>query len=368
MKTVKFFLFLIFGLLPASGVPAQNVKKEDDEVIRVETQLVNVPAVVTDKTGRPLLNLTAANFVVFEDGKKQDIAEFSTTSAPFEVALLLDTSGSTRADLQLIQSAAQGFINSLRPGDRVAIIAYTTAATPEEHAVSEVVADLTDQRETLKTVLDNVRTSHGTPYYDSLVQVLEKVFDKKPEDQFRGRRALVALTDGVDSNSSLEYEAVKAQFVRAGLTCYFVKVDTREYFEDKVLGDCHSSLWFSKTQLRRYYNKFYPQAHFERIYDFCQIGEFERLDISKKLYQLADTEMTDLARTSGGKVFPIADLRGAKAAFDKVAEEIGTKYSIGYYSGNESKDGAFRKISVQLKGLAPGAIVRAREGYAAPKN
>jgi Ca-activated chloride channel homolog len=369
MKTAEVLLLLIFFLSTALFVSAQTDKKDDDEVLKIETQLVEVPVVVTDKTGRALLDLKAANFTVLEDGRKQDLAGFSTASAPFEVALLLDTSGSTRADLELIKASAQSFINSLRPGDRVSIIAYRTDGPPEnEHAASEVLQDLTDQREALKTALDNVKTSHGTPYYDSLVQVVEKVFSQRPQEQFRGRRALVALTDGVDSNSVNEFEAVRTGLGKAGLSSYFIKVDTREYFEDKVLGDCHSSLWFSRAQLKRYYNKFYPQANFERIYDFCMIGEFERLDITKKLYQLADTEMNDLAKVSGGEVFPIADLRGAKAAFDRVAHEIGTKYSLGYYSDNEKKDGSYRKISVQIKGLPPGGVVRAREGYNAPKN
>lgn len=367
MKTVKICLLLAWAIGLAAGLPAQTVKKEDDEeMIRIETQLVDVPIVVTDKTGRPLLDLKSVNFVVYEDGKKQDIADFATTSAPFEVALLLDTSGSTRADLQLIRSAAENFIASLRPGDRVSIISYRSEKTGR--AVSEVLLNLTDQRDALKTALEEVKTSSGTPYYDSLVQVVEKVFDKKPLDQFRGRRAVVALTDGVDSNSSAEFEAVKARLEKGGIVCYFIQVDTRDYFENNVLGDCHSSLWFSQAQIRRYYDKFYPAGNMEKIYDFCRIGQFERLDISKKLYKLADTEMKDLARASGGKVFAIADLRGAKAAFDKVAQEIGTKYSLGYYSDNETRDGAFRRIRVELKGLPAGAMVRAREGYNAPKN
>ena len=369
MKIARIFLLAIFALGAAWTTSAQTDKKEEDEVIRVETQLIDVPVVVTDKAGRPLLNLKSANFVLYEDGKKQDISDFATTSAPFEVALLLDTSGSTRADLQLIQSAAQGFISSLRPGDRVSIIAYRTDGPEgQERAASEVLLGLTDQRDEMKAALDAMRTSNGTPYYDSLAQVVEKVFEKKPEDQFRGRRALVALTDGVDSNSNAQFDAVKSQLAKAGLICYFIQVDTRDYFESKVLGDCHSSLWFSRAQIQRYYNKFYPQASFERIYDFCKIGEFERLDISKKLYQIADVEMKDLARSSGGQVFPIADLRGAKTAFDKVAQEIGTKYSLGYYSDNEARNGAYRMISVQLKGLPAGTMVRAREGYVAPKN
>ena len=64
------------------------------------------------------------NFIIYEDGQKQTIANFGTTEAPFEIALLLDTSGSTRADVDLIRQAANAFINALRPGDRVAIVAF----------------------------------------------------------------------------------------------------------------------------------------------------------------------------------------------------------------------------------------------------
>jgi Ca-activated chloride channel family protein len=72
-----------------------------------------------------------------------------------------------------------------------------------------------------------------------------------------------------------------------------------------------------------------------------------------------------LAKTSGGKVFPVADLSEARAAFKSVADEIGTKYSLGYYSSNEKRDGSYRKIRVELKGVPAGTTVRAREGYTA---
>ena len=125
MRLRILFLVLLIGSLGSYSTLAQDKKPaEKDEVIKVETQLVEVPVVITDRTGRPLLNLKQNNFLVYEDGKPQEILDFSTAAAPFEVALLLDTSGSTRADLQLIQRAAENFISSLRPGDRVALIAF----------------------------------------------------------------------------------------------------------------------------------------------------------------------------------------------------------------------------------------------------
>jgi Ca-activated chloride channel family protein len=104
----------------------------------------------------------------------------------------------------------------------------------------------------------------------------------------------------------------------------------------------------------------------ERTDDFCKLGDFERLAVSKKLYEIADLEMSTLAKTSGGRVFPVSDLSEARSAFRSVAEEIGTKYSLGYYSTNDKRDGTYRKIKVELKGVPPGSVVRAREGYTAP--
>jgi Ca-activated chloride channel homolog len=95
------------------------------------------------------------------------------------------------------------------------------------------------------------------------------------------------------------------------------------------------------------------------------MGPFERMDISRTLYQLARREMDALARESGGKSFPVAELRDARRAFRQVAEEIGTQYSLGYYSTNAARDGGFRTIRVQVRGV-PNAQVRAREGYRAP--
>ena len=106
------------------GTKPQEV--DEGDVVRVETQMVSVPAVVTNNSGRPLVGLRAENFALFENGKQQRITNFATTEAPFEIALLLDTSGSTRADVALIRQAATAFIDALRAGDRVAIVGFNS--------------------------------------------------------------------------------------------------------------------------------------------------------------------------------------------------------------------------------------------------
>jgi Ca-activated chloride channel family protein len=364
-----FFLLLILSAGFATEVFAQDKNTEEDEVLRVETQLVDVPVEITDKNGKPILNLKQSNFIVYEDGKRQDVTDFSATTAPFEVALLLDTSGSARSELPLIQRAAENFVNSLRPGDRVSIVSFKSGRDGGKAiSVSEVLTELTDDRIKLKNVIKTINVSNGTPYYDGLLQVVERVFGGQPEEKFRGRRALVALTDGVDSTSAGGFDEVREQFSQAGIVSYFIQIDTREFFEENLLGDCQSAMRFSAAQIRRYYRTFYPKSKVEKISGFCALGDFERLDISKRLYELADMEMNMLAKSSGGKVFPVADLSEARTAFSKVAQEIGTKYSLGYYSTNEKRDGSYRKIKVELKGVPVGVTVRAREGYTAPAN
>src|SRR5205814_3702324 len=180
---------------------AEEVSEGD--VVRVETQLVTVPAVVTDRTGHPLTALRAENFVVFEDGKAERLTNFATTEAPFEIALLLDTSGSTRVELGLIRDAANAFISALRSGDRVAVVAFNNEpGTAGPIASVDVLSALTDKRTVLRTAVANLGTSNGTPFYDALLRIGDQVFHDPPTDQFRGRRAVVALTDGVDSTSN----------------------------------------------------------------------------------------------------------------------------------------------------------------------
>lgn len=342
------------------------VAQTDDETIRVETQLIDVPVVVTDRAGKPLLNLKKANFQIFEDGKPQEIEEFATTAAPFEVALLLDTSGSTRADLALIQRAASEFIASLRTGDRVAVISFRTERTATEaFAVTDVICPLTSDRAVLRSALEAVKTSNSTPYYDSLQQIADNVFAAAPRSEFKGRRALVALTDGVDSASVGEFEDSKARLEEKGIVSYFVKINTRDFFEEGLLGDCRIASRLSISQIRRFYRTYYPNSRVEKTFDFCKLGDFERLEMSKGLYEIADKQLEELSRRSGGRVFPAADLSETRAAFKSVADEIGTNYSMSYYSSNSKRDGTYRTIRVELKGVPAGATVRAREGYTA---
>jgi VWFA-related protein len=356
---------------PLNQQPTNSSAEEisEGDVVRVETQLVTVPAVVTDRNGRPMAGLRSENFVVLEDGKEQRLTNFATTEAPFEIALLLDTSGSTREELGLIRDAANAFINALRPGDRVGIVAFNNVTrNGAPVATVEVLSGLASDRKVLRAAIENLGTSNGTPFYDGLGRVADQVFRDLPDKEMRGRRAVVALTDGVDSSSDSGYDDARAKLAGAGLACYFIQVSTEDYVEDRLLKDCQDDgrLTLSAKQLERFRSLFVPQAQKEDYQDFCRMGPFERMDISRQLYNLARKEMGEMAHASGGRAFAAVSVSEARAAFAQVADEIGTQYSLGYYPANKTRDGRFRQIKVEMRGVKD-ASVRAREGYFAPK-
>jgi len=355
---------------PTREQAAKVQEVDDGDVVRVETQLVSVPAVVTGNGGRPLVGLRAENFALFENGEQQRIANFATTEAPFEIALLLDTSGSTRADVALIRQAATAFVAALRPGDRVAILGFNTSGSGKSvSAKVEVLAKLTDERRILQKAIENLGSSNGTPYYDALLKVADEIFNESPRAEMRGRRAVVALTDGVDSSSESEFQPARTRLLRAGVACYFIQVNTEEFVEDRLLKDCQEDgrLTLSEKQMQRYRRVFAPKMRPEDYLQFCEMGSFERMEMSRGLYTLARREMNDLGKASGGKSFVAASLQDARAAFALVAAEIGTQYSLSYYPSNKARDGKYRTIKVVVQGVAEKPQVRAREGYYAPK-
>ena len=350
--------------------PAAGDEIDEGDVVRVDTQLVSVPAVVTDSAGRPLSGLRPENFRLIEDGQVQTITNFGTAETPFEIALLLDTSGSTRDDVALIRSAANSFIQALRPGDRVGVVAFNTAQTvAEKVATVEILTPLTGDRDALRTAIENVGSSNGTPYYDALERVADSIFREAPSDEVRGRRAVVALTDGVDSASSSDFATAKMKLSRAGIACYFIQVNTEDFVEDRLMKDCQDDgqLTLSQRQIERYRKIFFPSAKAESFNSFCQMGPFERMSISRGLYNLARREMNDLAKGSGGRSFVAATLADAQSAFARVAADIGTLYSLGYYPTNKARDGKYRAIKLEVRGVKDKTEIRARDGYYAPK-
>ena len=100
----------------------QPVAVGDDEVLRVETNLVSIPVSVFDRNGRYLANLKQEDFKIFEDGKEQEVSYFGSSEQPVTVVLVLDKSPSTEFKIEQIQTAAISFVNQLKPNDIVIVI------------------------------------------------------------------------------------------------------------------------------------------------------------------------------------------------------------------------------------------------------
>ena len=342
--------------VPPPTLPEQNPKEEQTNVFRMDTDLVSIDVLVTDRQGMQYgAKLTPEDFVVFEDGVRQKISNFSTTEVPFNLALLLDTSGSTRDELSLMQQAAQRFLNELRPHDRVAILQFNQQV--------ELIKDLTADRGKLEKALNQLTGGSGTTFYDAMQLAVDEVLRKAT-----GRKAIIALTDGVDSYGVSTYEQLLPCIERAGASLYFLKLDTEEYTETRMLRDCRDSshFKFSRKQLKKYFDEFVKGGDPTQYEDHCKLERMEKIQINRRLYEAANDELHELSTKTGGRIYPVESLQQLAPAFTQIAAELRTQYSLAYYPTNEKHDGKWRTLRIEIK--KPGLKVQARPGYRAPRD
>ena len=126
------------GTTAKREAPNEQTAEEvgEDEVVRVNTALVTIPVTVLDRDGRFISALRKEDFRIFEDGTEHQVAYFATTEEPFTVALVIDTSSSTRFKLEDIQDAALAFLDQLRPDDRVIIVSFDDSVRVLSEATS----------------------------------------------------------------------------------------------------------------------------------------------------------------------------------------------------------------------------------------
>lgn len=332
-------------------------KKEDDAAtIRVDTDLVTLDVAVADREGnRPTSGFQAEDFVVYENGVRQKISNFEATEVPFSLVLLIDTSGSTRGDVELMRRAVRGFLRELRPQDRVALIQFNKEV--------ELLKDVTTDRQAVERALDLLDAGSGTAFYDSMQLSLEEVLGK-----IEGRKAVVALTDGVDSYGYRTYEQILPLLEKGRVSTYFLELDTESFTEAGMVRSCaeESHFEFSRKQLRKYVKEYggkISESYFEK---HCELSRMERIQINQRLYESARRELREMADKTGGRVYPVKELQQLDKAYSQIAAQIRTQYSLAYYPSNEKHDGKWRSVRVELK--RPGFIARTRAGYRAPND
>jgi VWFA-related protein len=355
LYTLPIRTVLIIGLLCLSAAAQEKSKSDGQEgTIRISTDLVSIDVAVIERAAtKGALPLKAEDFVIYEDGVRQQLSSFSTTEVPFNLVLLIDTSGSTREDLDLIRHAARRFLKQLRPQDRVAVVAF--------HEQVELLAELTSDRVKIEDALDKLPPGSGSSVYDAIQLSLDEVLKK-----IEGRKAIIALTDGVDSFGYNTWEELLPQIEQAGAGLYFLEWDTEAFAEAGMLRDCNDDLHFkfSRKQLKKYYDA--ARVTGIRPDNHCLLPKEERKKINHFLYEAARSEMQAMAEKTGGLVYPVKNLEQLDPAYARLAAELRTQYSIAYYPTNDKRDGTWRKLRVEIK--RQGWKVKTRPGYRAPVN
>jgi VWFA-related protein len=96
----------------------------------------------------------------------------------------------------------------------------------------------------------------------------------------------------------------------------------------------------------------------------CMLSRLERMQINRRLYESARRELREMADKTGGRVYPVKDLRQLEPAYSQIAAELRTYYSMSYYPTNEKHNGKWRTLRVKVN--RPGFVAKTRPGYRAP--
>jgi VWFA-related protein len=160
---MKITLTLIL-LLSTFATPARAQEAKRDDAIRINTTLVSVPVVASDRQGRYVAGLKLEEFTLYQDGILQTISYFGTEEEPLNVALLLDTSRSTKDVLDKIKDAATDFIKLLQPDDRAMVMTFDFEVN--------VLSPLTNDRKKLEKAIKKVEIGEtvGTVMRDAVLE------------------------------------------------------------------------------------------------------------------------------------------------------------------------------------------------------
>lgn len=393
---------------PAPVIPGATTDDgayQDADAVKVDTNLVTVPIIAVDRDNRYVPDLIQNDLQLFEDDKPQQIAFFASISAPFNMILMLDTSASTDYKLSQIQNAAIDFVDQLQTADRVKVMSFDDQI--------RTLTDFTNQRQAIRQGIYSARPGKGTKLYDA-VDVAVASFAK-----IQGRKAIVIFTDGVDSYSDkCTYDKNRRALEEAGIIVYPIRYNTRADLEAMIrqqqqggrtvdLGNILGgggpntsttpstfpggtvpslppgstgpsigpvqispiSIPTQRPQTRDPNNpsQFPPNGRNDPAGGTAQGGTMSTNPVSAELdtlYATADRYLNELARITGGELNRADNLGSLPAVFARIAAELRTQYSLGYYPRNPARDGKFHKLKV--KTTRKGAIIRARPGYRAP--
>jgi Mg-chelatase subunit ChlD len=382
---------------PAEGADAQRKNQPAPDTLKLDTTLVVVPVIASDRNSIYVPDMRKEEFTLFEDSVQQEIVFFATIKEPFHLVLMLDTSASTKEKLSEIQRAARTFIEQLQPADRVKIISFDDQVRD--------FGEFTSDRAELRAAIEKLQPGQGTKLYDAVDRALVAL------QYIEGRKAIVLFTDGVDMTSDTRRldDNIKA-LEESDVIVYPIRYDTRAETEamlrrqgpipgapptlpggSPIPGDPRDNRDPRTVPVPpvivnrpgRYPGDGYPggsgrfpdeRPQDRRLPDPSTPDtrpypgpSGRRTDSTSvmldRLYQIADEYLLDLCLKSGGRLHRADTLVSLPAAFARIADELRTQYALGYYPKNSALDGGYRTIQVRTSRKK--VAIRARPGYRA---
>lgn|SRR2546425_147160 len=328
---------------PSNDTNSGPEEVDQNDVVRINTTLVTIPVSVVDREGHYAPNLRKEDFRLWEDGVEQQIAFFATVDKPFSVVLMIDTSGSTRFQLDEIQDAAIAFVNQLQPADRVMVLTFDDNI--------KVLTDFTSDRYRLRDAIRRTRPGEGTRLYDAVDMVINQKLER-----VEGRKAIVLFTDGVDTTSKhASYESTVRDAEELDALIYPVQYDT-------YLDTAGGSSWPGSNRRQ--------SSGIEILADILgSIGRGGRnhgggggsVGNTRGEYERGGRYLHELADRTGARLYEANTTQNLSYAFRNVAEELRRQYSLGYYPKSQAQPGQRRSIRVRTN--QPNLAVRARDSY-----
>jgi VWFA-related protein len=387
MKLAMTLYTLVAAIIIAAALPGQDSKisGQEQDAIRLNATLVQVPAVVTDSAGKFVADLSKTDFTVSEDGKRQEISLFAAVKQPFNVVLMLDTSNSAQDRLRVIQNTALEFAREVGREDRMMVMSF-------DNEVRQLTDFISDYKEA-EDVITKTESGFGKLLYEAMTRALEQLRGVE------GRRAVILLSDGIDMRSiEATAESASRMAEEVGAVIYIVRFDTRWWVEAEArrqqAENPKSKVPFNIDGRIPLPPDFggpdptptgIPKPRSPRI----EIGSrpspppvviiesdgtrrsmqakpsdplAENLD---KLYGEAEAFLQTISLRTGGRVFAAETFDGTQSAFRAIADELRNQYMIGYYPAGDRRDDKYHKIKVEVS--RKGVQVRARQGYRAEK-
>jgi VWFA-related protein len=306
---------------------AQTQKQDSEQTLKIDTTLVSVPVIVSDRQGRYIAGLKASDFTLYEDRVKQPIVFFADTEEPINVALLLDTSKSATWALDDIKKTAQDFVKQLRPQDRAMIVSFDRDTM--------ALCELTSDRKTLERAIGNAQIGErfGTKLRDAVNDVMKEEFRT-----VKGRKAIVLLTDGKDHGSEVAEQDLLESAAEADTLIYSVFYRSLPPWLDRDRQSPRGRWGIPGRGPRR-------------------AGRIEERN------EDAMDFLRRLSEVSAGRYFS-SEVSNLKQTFGQIVEELRHQYRLGFYAPDHPAGSIHTiKVEVGIEGARPDIVVRSRRSY-----